>query len=334
MKLKSPVSLFMEITSNCNLSCKHCYNNSNKSGTDSWTLQEIQQILMEAENSGVVAVTISGGEPLVHRKFWDTIKFANEKTQLRISVNTNGTTLRQDSVKRLLDYGIDDIQVSVDGLEEIHDFIRGRGRFRRTTEAIKLASDAGIRVRIGFTANSKNYQQVAAVARTTQDLGATSMAVFRYVPSSKRDLDRELAFDSQSLECCSTALIGVQQKFAETGFNIYMDPLSFFLFLLNSKYANNIRCRAGLGQLTLTQDRMAISCAHFRSEMASRPYAGTIESSWNQRWPTTAQDQVIPNECHSCKFAEDCRGGCPGIRGALGEDMLAKKDPSCFREHL
>ena len=81
-------------------------------------------------------VLITGGEPLLHRSFKEINQMLPEFF-IRKILFTNGLLLNN---KILSDLNVNEIQISIDGLEEAHDSIRGKGTFRLSIEAIKTGS--------------------------------------------------------------------------------------------------------------------------------------------------------------------------------------------------
>ena len=95
-------------------------------------------MVSEFDHNIVTSITISGGEQLLYPRFVDLLRYISEKTTMKVAVNTNGILLNNDKyIHMLLDNNVKDVQISLDGLEVTHDYIRGEGSFRKTIEAIK-----------------------------------------------------------------------------------------------------------------------------------------------------------------------------------------------------
>jgi radical SAM protein with 4Fe4S-binding SPASM domain len=98
-------------------------------------------LLDDCAAHGVVALTISGGEPMLHPSFEPLLRHAAR--HFRTSLLTNGTLIEPKLIP-LLTECCQGIQISLDGATaEHHDAIRGRGSFERTMSAIRLLQDAG-----------------------------------------------------------------------------------------------------------------------------------------------------------------------------------------------
>ncbi len=132
---------YVEITSVCNLKCIHCYNDSGKEKNEI-SVESFQNILAAYDNKEF-SLTISGGEPLLHPKFWELIMLAKEKGVSDILIITNGTQITEEIAKKFVEYDIS-VQLSLNGIsEDIHDQICGKGAFKKTIKGIEHLTNAG-----------------------------------------------------------------------------------------------------------------------------------------------------------------------------------------------
>lgn len=122
--------LFLDITSKCNLRCRHCYNNRYfESKEDSFDYTEFLETI---KNYKLERIHILGGEPLLSPYLFDIVEYANLKN-ITVSINTNGTYLDETMFRRLSAYkNIDQITVSLDGgVAADNDIIRGKGTYEK-----------------------------------------------------------------------------------------------------------------------------------------------------------------------------------------------------------
>ena len=114
-----PQYLMMKITNKCNSNCVYCNHAANKIGReikDQIPTEKILNILDEAANMGVKAVSISGGEPLVRDDVEVFVKKIVEHNMVPVLL-TNGMLLKQRA-KKLYENGLRYFIVSLDSLEE------------------------------------------------------------------------------------------------------------------------------------------------------------------------------------------------------------------------
>ena len=153
--------LGLHVTSNCQLSCKHCYwrnytyTNTNK--TTEIPLEIIENICIDFLSTEFplkdYAIYLSGGEPLLYSEFEQLCELIRE-FQGHVRLSTNGIL-----VPKYIDVfdKKDGIQVSIDGDRKTHDRIRGKGSYDKAIEALENLREDGIRHSIGFMVCRKNF---------------------------------------------------------------------------------------------------------------------------------------------------------------------------------
>ena len=142
--------LEMQITDRCNLRCKHCYIGDGI--FSELSVEQISSLLGQFEAMQGLRVMITGGEPLIHSRF-EEINEMLPDFFLRKVLFSNGRLLNADLLKRL---HVDEIQISIDGLEEGHDALRGTGTFKKAVRAVKQAIDCGFEVSVATMVHQKN----------------------------------------------------------------------------------------------------------------------------------------------------------------------------------
>jgi len=140
------------VTSRCNLNCRHCYSGSTLRGSASeLTTEEGKALLDDLAAFGVPAVLFSGGEPLMREDVFDLASCARE-LNLRTTLSTNGTLVTPRVADRILDAGFCYAGVSLDGVGETNDLFRGRkGAFEKAVGGLRLLRDRGLRVGLRMT---------------------------------------------------------------------------------------------------------------------------------------------------------------------------------------
>lgn len=119
--------IYIELTNACNLSCSHCYRLSWNAKTSFMERIIWQKILEDAKRCAYLERIVLGGigEPLLHPDFIEILE-NTKKLNIRVSVTTNGFLLSEDICKRLVDFNIDEIVVSIDAYES-ETFFEKRG---------------------------------------------------------------------------------------------------------------------------------------------------------------------------------------------------------------
>lgn len=179
--------LFM-LTGDCNLDCEMCNApraNQNLLGEDirRWradrmTLDDYRRVLddLQAWRSDI---TLTGGEPLIHREWWRIARAAKERG-LKVDLQTNGVFL--DRFLEPVLENVDVLNLSVDGPADLHDQIRGReGSFDKIMANARLVEEG--RKRRGGRTPMINV--VPTITESNQDrLLETADAIFAHLPGA------------------------------------------------------------------------------------------------------------------------------------------------------
>ena len=167
-QLDTPFGVELEITNACNLRCKHCFQSDyNEEFMD---LERVCWTLDLLAKNGVCEVSIIGGEPLVHPNLLDILKHGYS-LDLSQSITTNATLLTKEIIADISRIPHVTAMVSLDGIGEIHDRIRGNGVFAKVDRAIKMLLANHVEVDTIFTLNSINAQHYSAAINYCESLG-------------------------------------------------------------------------------------------------------------------------------------------------------------------
>jgi len=145
--------LELQITNRCNLHCRHCY--VGDPGTAELSIGDLKTILDEFQEMQGLRLLITGGEPILHRQFGAFNELLPDYAFRKV-LFTNGQALDGDVLRRLQ---VDEIQVSIDGMQYGHDLIRGPGTFRKAIDAAERVHRAGIPLSVATMVHSGNLDE-------------------------------------------------------------------------------------------------------------------------------------------------------------------------------
>lgn len=188
--LKPTHSYQWHITDNCDQRCKHCYLFAEdamlKCVTTPWDmlLRTLDECTLDAaKRHGRPMFAVTGGDPILHPRFWDLAEEIHRRG-FRWLMMGNPFHLTPEVCTRLKQLGVLRYQMSLDGLEPFHDFMRKPGSFRATLEAIRLLNDAGIESQIMSTLSKKNLDDIIALMDVVAAHEAYSFSFARYCATS------------------------------------------------------------------------------------------------------------------------------------------------------
>lgn len=117
----SPRQVSIALTNACDLECTHCYASKKPSRLN---LSTLKNWLLELDKADCFGVGFGGGEPLLYPGFFELCDFAYKNTDMAITLTTHGHRLCEKSIARL-ESSVNFIRVSMDGVEETYEKIRG-----------------------------------------------------------------------------------------------------------------------------------------------------------------------------------------------------------------
>jgi len=159
-KVYSVMNMQFHLTNRCNLRCIHCYMDSGNLHYDEMSIEEWKNIIdVAASNFPIWHCTLSGGEPMLYKGWYEILQYAKERGAATAMI-TNGLLINEGIAEKLSEV-LDHIQVSVDGgSASINDEIRGRGTYEAAFSALKLLIKTRLRVGINVTIMKENYDDI------------------------------------------------------------------------------------------------------------------------------------------------------------------------------
>jgi radical SAM protein with 4Fe4S-binding SPASM domain len=134
---------------------------------------EIKGLLDQMADAGVFFLTISGGEIMMRKDFFEILEHAHART-FSIKLKTNGVLIRKKEAERIRALGVESVQISVySHRAEVHDAItKMPGSFRQTIEAVRLLRTVGLHVTMANVLMVQNAQDYPGVRTLANELGA------------------------------------------------------------------------------------------------------------------------------------------------------------------
>ena len=169
------------ITGKCNYNCLHCFNAADNAPLMSeFSMEEAMRLIDEADRCGINAFTITGGEPMLHKNFFDILKAIYDRGMFVEELNTNGHFIDAEALSRLRD--IDEgilIKISFDGIGH-HDWMRSRkGAEERALRAFSLCKEYGFTVMSQTNVHRKNLDTLMETAETLEEMGVDALRLIR-----------------------------------------------------------------------------------------------------------------------------------------------------------
>ena len=148
-------NLYLHITGSCNLLCTHCYSYSgNEVKSTQLSLEIILQTIQNVRSLNFKKIIFTGGEPLLYPQIEKLLDELYElKRQMKLPVLVLRTNLSCPIERIIIDkvYKVfDQVVVSIDGSEQIHDRRRGEGSFQKVISNLELLRIRSEDIKLSF----------------------------------------------------------------------------------------------------------------------------------------------------------------------------------------
>ncbi len=323
--MEKPITGVWEITMGCNMQCKHCGSSCSAPLPGELTTEEAVRLCKEIGELGMQWITLSGGEPTT-RKDWYEIAGALTQNGVIPNMITNGWLLSEEDVKKAEEAGINTIAISIDGLEETHDFMRREGSFKRSMELFEHLKKSKIHSAVITTVHSKNMSELKAMKELFMKKGITKWQLQIGLPMGNFSHHRELV---PSPEIVDQIIDFAYEETQKGGIQIDLaDCIGYF----NSKEIW-VReqgtgqegygwggCGAGRHTLGILHNGDIVGCTSIRDKefiegnVKELPLKAIWEKEDAFSWNRKMEKSKLTGNCRKCKFGSVCKGGCGNTR--------------------
>lgn len=313
-------TLQWHITHRCNLRCSHCYQDDYSAFSSRKSLEAVlnqySRLLEEYGFKGYLNIT--GGEPLAHPDLFWLLEEAGNRG-ITTAVLTNGTLIGRREAAELKRLDVDYVQVSLDGLRETHDKIRGEGSFDLAIRGIRELKAQGIYVTVAFTAQRENHKELSRLADFCNNLGADKLWFDRVViPKDEDKNNLSLSSKEYSALCRKASRLNRQGKIS------CARALQFIPCKEKSIYS----CNAGSRLLAILADGTVMPCRRLPIEVGNVTQNELLTIYRESPELIKLRKSEIPEKCKPCKYAQSCRGGAKCIACAKS-GRYDIPDPDC-----
>lgn len=149
--------IFLEITDKCNLNCKHCYMDlqNQKQLTDDEVYMKTLKIIDILSDNNINEIMYTGGEIFTF-KYAENILEYSKKKGIKNIIFTNGLEFDIKCLKY-----IDQVNVSLDGDEQIHNYIRGNKKsFKKVMELLDILKERNVWTNLQISLNDNNIDHL------------------------------------------------------------------------------------------------------------------------------------------------------------------------------
>lgn len=231
-----PYSIQLNPTNRCNLECRFCWQRTNNEiNFDEVSDERYLDLIDEAKALGVEIVEITGGgEPLIRKELIMRLVKKIKNSGLTGKLITNGTSLEKNDLLDFVQHEWDEIIFSVDGPEEVHDYLRGKDNcYKKTIQSMNVLND--IKNNMGsdkpFTTLhmvlcNKNHDKIEETIQIANDTGCDNFFVEPVVTLAfDTSIGKELKLSEKSIQRTLGRLERAKETANDLNLNHNLDSL-------------------------------------------------------------------------------------------------------------
>lgn len=195
LKLGKLKECWFHLTDACNLSCRHCLFSASPAKSRSIDPKLLQKTVEQGLQLGCRLFSFTGGEPFIYPDFISFLqKLLSDNPDCHAAVLTNGM---------LLDLHLDELtsmdrlhlQISLDGLEESHDRLRGTGSYQKLIKNLQALQRANIPFTLSVALSRENINDLPELVELASELGASSIHLLYHFIRGKGNKDQFITPD-------------------------------------------------------------------------------------------------------------------------------------------
>jgi radical SAM protein with 4Fe4S-binding SPASM domain len=331
-----------ELTLRCDQKCIHCGSRAGAARPGELSTEECLDVVTQLRELGVGEVTIIGGEAYLRSDFILIIRAIRE-AGMAATMTTGGLHLSPARAEAMVEAGIVSVAVSIDGMQEEHDRLRGiEGSWDRALRAIENLRRAGARVSVNTQINALTLPRLPELLERIAEAGVFGWQLQITSPfGNAGDRPEILLQPYRWLELFET-LDRLTDRCAALGIMVwpgnnlgYFGPVEAKLRARQRRGAHYGGCAAGRMQIGLEADGSVKGCP---SLGGPQNVGGNVrEHSLREIWERTEQLAYIRERtrgelwgyCAECYYADVCRGGCT----ATAEPLMGRPGNNPFCHH-
>ncbi len=317
-----PVHAVWEITLACDLKCEHCGSRAGAKRPAELSTAECLAIVEDLARLGTREVTLIGGEAYLRRDFPEIIA-AITAAGMECTIQSGGRNLTDARIAAAVKAGLTAAGISIDGLRELHDELRGvDGSFDAALASLARLRAHGVTTSVNTQIGAAVLDQLDGVLDVVIAAGAKNWQLQLTVPMGRAADRPELILQPHRLAQLFPVLAGLFERASQHGVLLQIgNNLGYFgpyEGLLRGNGLSSVHyggCVSGNGVIGIEADGKVKGCPSLPTD----PYTGgnvreiDLTSIWFDTPELTfaREKRTVPTGfCGSCYYKSVCRGGC------------------------
>ena len=318
--------LFWECTLRCNMHCRHCGSDCRKvMATPDMPREDFFGVLDNVAantDASKVFIIVTGGEPLMRDDLEECGRGFHERG-FAWGMVTNGFLLTPERFQSLLDAHLYTVALSIDGLADDHNWMRGHPEsFHRASQALDLlVAEPLIKFDVVTCVNRRNYPHLDEIREWLIGKGVRRWRIFTVFPMGRAVKDPAMHLTGDEFR----GVFEFLKKTRKEGRIRANYGCEGFL----GNYEGEVRdrlfaCHAGVTVGSVLADGAISACTSIRSDYhQGNIYEDDFMDVWETRFhPYRRREWMRRDECASCEYFRYCEGGGMHLRDGEGKLLL------------
>ena len=335
--LSRPFTVSFEVTSRCDLNCFFCSARLQEFGRPDLDTEGCIRILDSLFKENVFSIFLTGGEPVLRPDLPELVHHCVSNGANTL-LSTSAVGVDRILASALYEAGLDEVQVSIHALNELHDEIVGApGAFESAMQGVEAFLAAGMRVTVAAVTTRRNIGTLPALARLVARMGVQHFRAQRLMPHSA-ELLREVAPKEEFLSV-SHELVGLDKEFPNFQVHVHATPGLLDTPDLFDKREFGIvhplthTCSAGKTSMGILSNGDCVPCLELKDNefFCGNLLTDSLDEIWNAKPMKRLREAGPANytgKCSQCELRWTCYSArCVAYR--MTGDLLGD-DLSCY----
>jgi radical SAM protein with 4Fe4S-binding SPASM domain len=288
-------------------------------------------------------INFTGGDPLLKEGIFDLVNYAINKG-IKVEFLGNPDKIDYKMAKRLKAAGICRYQISLDGLEETHDTLRGKkGAFKDALRALRILRDACISTVVMFTLSKANDNDLIEVIRLVAKKGVSTFDFARLAPIGSGSGMSDQILSPLKYKQILLNVFDEYRRLKESGcsthfgrkdhlWKLLYSELGLFRFPDNFNSSDIIYsgCGIGINLLVVLADGTVLPCRRLPIPIGNVQKNSLRDIFIYSNKLNELRNEDLLEKCRDCDLLRLCRG-CPAVSYGIYGRWTAP-DPQCWKK--
>lgn len=302
VKHRFPMSGGIELMSECNLRCLHCYEASCRN-KENVSTKQLKKIIDELTRLGTLSVFLTGGEAMLREDFDDIYKYIRQKGIL-VTILSNGTTITDSKIELFKEYPPVELSISIYGASE-ETYVktcRVAGAFSKLISGLDKLRDNQINFNLKTVLMDTNVDDLDEMRKIANYYGVGFKFFTNIRPMNDGNkepmnhmLDLNQIIDLETKDPIICDFYNNIEKFANKKWETRKDK--------DYKYL----CRIAANGFFITNDGMLFGCVRERLHGIDLKKCN-VEEAWTNHFVSTYVNSVLNEKsiCRNCEYMKYC----------------------------